>query len=154
MTPLANAYLTEEETQLKEPVYPLKAYICSECLLVQSPSLHQPDEIFSEYAYFSSYSSSWLEHARTYAEMVIERFQLTSQSQVVEIGSNDGYLLQFFQQRNIPVLGIEPAKNVAQIATDKGISTVTEFFGTSLVKNGSFQADLLIANNVLAHVPN
>lgn len=127
--------------------------MCAQCLLVQLPTLHTPGEIFSEYAYFSSYSSSWLEHAKGYAERVIEKFALGFSSQVTEIASNDGYLLQFFKEKEIPVLGIEPAKNVADVALAKGIPTIPRFFGRQLAAELEERADLLIGNNVLAHVP-
>ncbi|MBS0623802.1 MAG: class I SAM-dependent methyltransferase [Verrucomicrobia bacterium] len=153
VSPLSNAYLTSSQLQEKEHFYPLHVYVCSQCLLVQLPTLHTPDEIFSEYAYFSSYSSSWLEHAKAYVNMISKRFKLHEHSYVMELASNDGYLLQFFRQRNIPVLGIEPAKNVAQVARDKGIPTRSDFFGCELAKEYLGQVDLLIANNVLAHVP-
>jgi len=154
LSPLSNAYLSAENLEKKEPLYPLHAYVCAHCLLVQLPSLHTPAEIFEEYAYFSSYSNSWLEHAKTFAEKAQRRFNLDKNSLVIEIASNDGYLLQFFKDQNIPILGIEPAKNVAKVALAKGIPTLTEFFGSRLAKTQMQQADLLIGNNVLAHVPN
>jgi hypothetical protein len=139
-----------------ERFYPLHAYVCERCFLVQLESVANPEEIFSEYAYFSSYSDSWLEHARVYSDCVTERFGLNSDSRVVEIASNDGYLLQNFQARGIPVLGIEPARNVAEAAIGRGIPTLIRFFGMEtameLVSDG-LTADLLIGNNVLAHVP-
>lgn len=152
--PLANTYLKKSELTIKEAHYPLHVYVCSNCLLVQSPPLHTPKEIFSEYAYFSSYSSSWLAHSKEYVQMSITRFKLTSASQVIELASNDGYLLQFFKELNIPVLGIEPAKNVAQAAIAKGIPTLQHFFDSKFALTLEKQADLLIGNNVLAHVPN
>ncbi|HEY4832163.1 MAG TPA: class I SAM-dependent methyltransferase, partial [Waddliaceae bacterium] len=112
-----------------------------------------PQEIFSHYAYFSSYSASWLEHAQHYVQMAMERFKLTSSSQVIELASNDGYLLQFFKELGIPILGIEPAKNIAEIAIAKGIPTLTHFFGRGIAETLKESADLLIGNNVLAHVP-
>jgi SAM-dependent methyltransferase len=155
MSPLANSYLTPEQANGMEPFYPLKAFVCSRCLLVQLEQFEAPDHIFSEYAYFSSYSSSWLEHSRLYVEQMIERFGIAEHSHVVELASNDGYLLQYFHQRGVPVLGIEPAANVAKVAIQKGIPTLVEFFGAesarSLVADSA--ADLLIGNNVLAHVP-
>ena len=153
LSPLSNAYLKETQLQHKEPFYPLHVRVCAHCLLVQLPSLHSPSEIFSEYAYFSSYSSSWLEHCKRYAHEVSTRFNLTDTSQVIELASNDGYLLQYFKEMDIPVLGIEPAHNVAQTALAKGIPTISEFFGRSFAKRLDKQADLLIGNNVLAHVP-
>jgi SAM-dependent methyltransferase len=139
-----------------EPFYPLHVYVCDNCFLVQLLEYVTPEHIFTDYAYFSSYSDSWLQHAKAYTEMVSQRFGLHAQSQVVEIASNDGYLLQYFIDRRIPVLGVEPAENVAEVARKKGIPCVTKFFGTQtaqeLVKSGK-QADLLLGNNVLAHVP-
>lgn len=156
MSPLANSYRTSDQLQQMEPFYPLRVYVCDRCLLVQLPEFESPAEIFGHYAYFSSFSTSWLDHARRYAEMAIERFHLSSSSQVIEVASNDGYLLQYFQARGIPVYGIEPAANVAQVAREKDIPTLVRFFGTEtardLVAEG-LQADLLIGNNVLAHVP-
>jgi len=152
-SPLANAYLTKVEDAAKEAFYPLHVYVCSRCLLVQLPSLHTPKEIFSEYAYFSSYSSSWLTHSREYARMSVERFKLTPSSQVIELASNDGYLLQFFKELGIRVLGIEPAKNVAEAAISKGIPTLPHFFDSSFAATLQEKADLLIGNNVFPHVP-
>ncbi len=152
-SPLSNAYVTEEQLDCQERRYPLHAYVCSHCLLVQLPSLHTSDEIFSEYAYFSSYSSSWLAHCQAYAQAIITRLQLSSTSLVMEIASNDGYLLQFFKEAHIPILGIEPAKNVAQVAIEKGIPTRVDFFGLQLAQKLPQKADLLVGNNVLAHVP-
>jgi SAM-dependent methyltransferase len=133
----------------------LRAFVCSECFLVQLEEFETADHIFSEYAYFSSYSTTWLEHSRRYVEKVVERFGISDRSHVVELASNDGYLLQFFHERQVPVLGIEPAANVAKVALQKGIPTLVEFFGretaNSLVPDSA--ADLLIGNNVLAHVP-
>jgi len=155
MSPLANSYLPPERANSMEPFYPLRALVCSECFLVQLEEFESPDHIFSDYAYFSSYSSSWLEHSRRYAEQMIERFSLGESSHVVEIASNDGYLLQFFHERQIPVLGIEPAANVAKVALQKGIPTLVEFFGQETASSlaGESAADLLLGNNVLAHVP-
>jgi 2-polyprenyl-3-methyl-5-hydroxy-6-metoxy-1,4-benzoquinol methylase len=156
MSPLANSYLMPEQLNQMERFYPLHAYVCHKCFLVQLQEFETPEGIFSDYAYFSSYSDTFLEHAKSYVEMAIECFQLTSKSQVIEIASNDGYLLQYFIERGIPVLGIEPAANVAKVAMQKGIPSVVEFFGTKtaqcLAKDGRL-ADLLIGNNVLAHVP-
>ncbi len=154
-SPLANSYLPPERVNSMEPFYPLRALVCGECFLVQLEEFETPAAIFSDYAYFSSYSSSWLEHSRRYAEQMIERLGLNGDSHVVEIASNDGYLLQFFHERQIPVLGIEPAANVAKVALQKGIPTLVEFFGvhtaSSLAQESA--ADLLLGNNVLAHVP-
>jgi SAM-dependent methyltransferase len=155
MSPLANAYLPAERVNAMEPFYPLRALVCAKCFLVQLEEFETPEQIFSDYAYFSSYSSSWLEHSRRYAEQMTERLGLDSSSQVVEIASNDGYLLQFFGERQIPVLGIEPAANVAQVAIEKGVPTVVEFFGERTARELALKssADLLLGNNVLAHVP-
>jgi len=153
---LANSYLTADELNQVEPFYPLRVRVCDECFLVQAEDFGSPEHIFSDYAYFSSYSESWLEHARSYVENMVERFPLSRASQVVEVASNDGYLLQFFASKDIPVLGIEPASNVAEVAVRKGIPTRSTFFceerARQLVAEG-LQADLLIGNNVLAHVP-
>jgi hypothetical protein len=155
-SPLSNAFLSESQLNDMEPFYPLKAGLCGECCLVQLPAVRTPDQIFDEYAYFSSYSESWLAHASRYVDAVMERFHLGPESQVVEIASNDGYLLQYFAARGVPVLGIEPAANVAAVAEEKGIPTVVRFFGVEtagdLVAQGR-PADLLVGNNVLAHVP-
>jgi SAM-dependent methyltransferase len=155
MSPVANNYLTADEIGRMEPFYPLHALACDQCFLVQLEEFETPETIFSDYAYFSSYSTSWLQHCRAYAEMAIERFELGPGSQVVELASNDGYLLQYFAERGVPVLGVEPAANVAEVARERGIPTEVEFFGkeaaTSLAAKR--QADLLIGNNVLAHVP-
>jgi C-methyltransferase C-terminal domain/Putative zinc binding domain/Methyltransferase domain len=157
VTPLANAFVTAEALGRPEIFYPLHAYVCSECFLVQLEEFESPQNIFSEYAYFSSFSETWLQHAQTYAREMIKRFHLGPKSQVIEAASNDGYLLQFFHQENIPVLGIEPAANIAGAAIGRGIPTIVKFFGEEtakeLVQQGH-QADLLVANNVLAHVPN
>jgi SAM-dependent methyltransferase len=155
-SPLANSYLRPSQLNQAEPFYPLRVYVCERCFLVQLEELESPEHIFSDYAYFSSYSDSWLRHARNYAEMAIERFSLSSASQVVEIASNDGYLLQYFLGRGIRVLGVEPAANVAKAAIEKGISTLVKFFGPEtaheMVASGA-TADLVAGNNVLAHVP-
>jgi 2-polyprenyl-3-methyl-5-hydroxy-6-metoxy-1,4-benzoquinol methylase len=155
MSPLANSYLPPERANGMEPFYPLRALVCGNCFLVQLEEFETPERIFSDYAYFSSYSSSWLEHSRRYAEQMVERLRLDGDSHVVEIASNDGYLLQFFHDRQIPVLGIEPAANVAKVALQKGIPTLVEFFGreTATSLAGESSADLLLGNNVLAHVP-
>lgn len=156
MSPLANCYVKSDQLNRTERFYPLHAYVCAECFLVQLESVVMPQDIFSEYAYFSSYSDSWLEHARIYAEAMSRRFGLSSKSWVVEIASNDGYLLQFFVSKGIPVLGIEPADNVAQAAARKGISTLVRFFGQETASDLTIEgrkADLIIGNNVLGHVP-
>lgn len=156
MTPLSNSFLNREQLNRMEPFYPLHARVCERCFLVQIEEFESPEHIFNDYAYFSSYSQSWLDHARDYTEQMIERFHLNRRSQVVEIASNDGYLLQYFLAREIPVLGIEPAANVAKVAEERGIKTTVRFFGVQtareLVSEG-MQADLLLGNNVLAHVP-
>ncbi len=156
MAPLSNAFLEAAQLDRMERFYPLHAYVCAECFLVQLQEFESPERIFSDYAYFSSYSDSWLDHARRYAEAAAGRFGLDAASRVVEIASNDGYLLQYFQARGIPVLGIEPAQNVAEAAREKGIPTLARFFGSRLAEELAAeggQADLLIGNNVLAHVP-
>jgi hypothetical protein len=156
MSPLCESFLLPIQLNQMEPFYPLKVYVCSNCFLVQLQEYVSPEEIFTEYAYFSSYSESWLQHAKNYTESMIERFKLDSKAQVIELASNDGYLLQYFVEKGIPVLGIEPAKNVAQVAIEKGIPTLTEFFGVELARKMSQEgkkADLLLGNNVLAQVP-
>lgn len=156
MSPLANSYLASSQRNRMEPFYPLRAFVCSKCLLVQLEDFGEPTEIFSDYAYFSSYSESWLQHARSFVDLAIDRFELDAKSLVLEIASNDGYLLQYFVARQIPVLGIDPAANVAESARQKGIPTQVEFFTSAaarrLLKAG-IQGDLIVANNVLAHVP-
>ncbi|MBI3899640.1 MAG: class I SAM-dependent methyltransferase [Gammaproteobacteria bacterium] len=157
LSPLANSYVPREQVCAMEPFYPLHAYVCDQCLLVQLMEFQSSENIFSHYAYFSSYSSSWLEHAKRYVDMAVRRFGLNEKSLVVEIASNDGYLLQYMRQAGVPVLGIEPAKNVAEVAVAKGIPTVARFFGEQTARDLAAegkQADLLLGNNVLAHVPN
>jgi SAM-dependent methyltransferase len=139
-----------------EPFYPLHVYVCEHCFLVQLEEYVSPEEIFSEYAYFSSYSDTWLQHAEAYTNMITERLKLDGQSYVVELASNDGYLLQYFVPKEIPVLGIEPAANVAEAAVEKGVPTLVKFFGEELARElaaDGKQADLVIGNNVLAQVP-
>jgi SAM-dependent methyltransferase len=155
-SPLANAYIEPDEVEREEPLYPLRAYVCADCFLVQLPAVTTPETIFGDYAYFSSYSDSWLDHARRYAEMIAERLSLGPGSRVVEVASNDGYLLQFFQPRGISVLGVEPARNVAAVARERGIPTVSEFLGREVGERLAQEhgtADLVVGNNVLAHVP-
>lgn len=156
-SPLSNSFLTEKQLNQAESYFPLKLFVCDKCFLVQIDEYKNAKEIFNnEYIYFSSYSKSWLEHAKKYTEMMLDRFAYDKNSLVVEIASNDGYLLQYFNNKQIPVLGIEPTLNTAKVASDKGIETITEFFGVELAKNLAEQnklADLLIGNNVLAHVP-
>ena len=156
MSPLCQTHIAPEQLHEMEPFYPLHAYVCDQCLLVQLQEFVSPDEIFTEYAYFSSYSSSWVEHARRYVDKVAERFGLGSDSTVMEIASNDGYLLQHFVARGVPVLGIEPAANVAKVAVEKGIATTVRFFGRTTapeIAREHGRPDLLLGNNVLAHVP-
>ena len=156
MSPMSNEYLSRQDLQLPEKFYPLHAYVCAQCFLVQLEDFETPELIFGDYAYFSSYSQSWLDHARAYCDVMTARLGLTARHQVVEIASNDGYLLKNFIARNIPVLGIEPAANVARVAQNNGIPTRVNFFGAQFaheLKSEGVQADLLIANNVLAHVP-
>jgi SAM-dependent methyltransferase len=156
MSPLSNAFLTADRLNAMEPFYPLHAHVCGGCFLVQLQEFQSPEQIFGDYAYFSSYSDSWLAHARSYAEQVTRRFGLGAASQAVEIASNDGYLLQYFKNLGVPVLGVEPAANVAAAAESKGIPTIVKFFGTRTAAElaaAGRQADLLIGNNVLAHVP-
>lgn len=155
-TPLANAYIGPKHVHLPEVTFPLAVAYCPACHLVQLTDLVPPEKMFSEYLYFSSYSDSFLAHARDMTQSLIERFHLTGKSRVMEIGSNDGYLLQYFQQRGIPVLGVEPAKNIATEAERRGIPTLNRFFGSTAIQEivGNFgMADLIIGNNVLAHVP-
>lgn len=154
MSPLANAYIKKEQINKKEHFYPLNAYMCSECFLVQLPEFESPKNIFEDYDYFSSYSSSWLNHAKNYVDQITKRFNINKNSFIIEVASNDGYLLQYIKDKNIPFLGIEPAKNVAQVANNKGIETLSDFFGIKLAtKLSTKKADLIVANNVLAHVP-
>ena len=156
-SPPSNSYLRAEQLNEPEVFYPLRVFVCEKCFLVQIDEFKKSNEIFDEnYAYFSSFSKSWLEHSRKYVEMMCGRFGFNEDSQVIEIASNDGYLLQYFKEKNVPVLGIEPTLSTAQAARAKGIESWTEFFGTGLAEkivDKSLQADLLLGNNVLAHVP-
>jgi SAM-dependent methyltransferase len=155
-SPLANSFLSTEQLQQGELYFPLHAYVCERCFLVQLEEFETPSGIFSDYVYFSSVSESWVAHARTYVEKTIPRLGLGPDSFVVEIASNDGYLLQWFVEAGVPVLGVEPAANVAKVAEERGIPSHVEFFGTELGKRLAAerrQADLIIGNNVLAHVP-
>jgi SAM-dependent methyltransferase len=157
MSPLCESYIAPEQLNLMEPFYPLHVYVCDRCFLVQLEEFVAPSEIFSEYAYLSSYSDSWVEHARRYTERMRERFELDNDGLVIEIASNDGYLLQHFVAAGIPVLGVEPAANIARIAEQRGIRTIVEFFGVATAKTLKTtygQPDLIVGNNVLAHVPN
>jgi SAM-dependent methyltransferase len=156
MSPLCESYLSMDQLNQMEPFYPLYVYVCDTCYLVQLEEYVTPEHIFTEYAYFSSYATSWLEHVKNYTHQMIDRFNLGKNSFVVEVASNDGYLLQYFVEKGIPVLGIEPALNVAKAAEAIGVPTLTEFFGvacaTKLAAEGK-QADLIAGNNVLAQVP-
>ncbi len=156
MSPLCESYVPPEKLNHMEPFYPLHVYVCERCFLVQLEQYVSAESIFSEYAYFSSYAESWVEHMRRYADMVSERFRLGKDSLVVEVASNDGYLLQHFVRKGIPVLGIEPAANVAKVAVQKGIPTLVKFFGEATARELAAQgkqADLLCGANVLAQVP-
>ncbi len=157
MSPISNDYVAPEKANAMEPFYPLCVYVCDQCWLVQLPAVQSADDIFrDDYAYFSSVSKGWLDHARRYVDMMCERFDFGADSSVVELASNDGYLLQYFRKKNVPVLGIEPCGSVADAAEKIGVPTLREFFGRDLgrriaAEQGS--ADLVIGNNVLAHVP-
>jgi hypothetical protein len=158
MSPLSNAFVKAEELFRPEMFYPLRTFVCDRCWLVQLPEIELAQNIFREdYAYFSAYSESWLRHCETYAQAMTERFGLGRSSLVVEVASNDGYLLQYFHRDGVPVLGVEPSKSVASAAIQKGIPTEVRFFGVetarTLVDRGR-RADVMVANNVLAHVPN
>lgn len=155
-TPLANSYLKPEKLDEAEPFFSLHVRVCAECFLVQLPALETPENIFSDYLYFSSFSDTWLAHAKDYCEKMSERFGLNEDSLVIEVASNDGYLLQYFKEANINVLGIEPARNVAEYAVKKGVPTIVKFFGEETARTVATEkgfADLTAANNVLAHVP-
>ena len=156
-SPPSNSYLKEDDLHKPEVFFPLKIMVCEKCFLVQIDEFAKHADIFnSDYAYFSSFSTSWLAHAKAYTKMMIERFKFNSQSQIIEIASNDGYLLQYFKEENIPVLGIEPTANTAAAAKVKGIESIIDFFGVRLASSlvdKNIKADLLLGNNVLAHVP-
>jgi SAM-dependent methyltransferase len=156
-SPPSNSYLSAEQLNEPETFYPLRVFVCEKCFLVQLDEYKKADEIFDEnYAYFSSFSKSWLEHSKNYVEMMCRRLGFDETSQVIEIASNDGYLLQYFKEKNVPVLGIEPTLSTAQAAREKGIESWTEFFGRKLAEKlvtENRRADLLLGNNVLAHVP-
>ena len=156
MSPLCESYVSADRANAMEPFFPLPVWVCDVCFLVQIEEYVSREEIFEEYAYFSSYSDSWLDHCRRYVDQMIPQLQLKATSRVVEVASNDGYLLQYFVARGIPVLGIEPAANVAKVAVDKGVPTLVKFFGRAtareMASNGQ-RADLLLGNNVLAQVP-
>jgi len=156
MSPPCESNLSADQLNQMEGFYPLHVFVCEHCFLVQLEEYVSPEHIFTEYAYFSSFSDSWLAHAKAYTELMVKRFQLGAKSLVVELASNDGYLLQYFVEQSVPVLGIEPAVNVAKEATKKGIPTLVKFFGqemaAEMVRDGT-QADLILGNNVLAQVP-
>jgi|TARA_B110000467_G_scaffold130309_1_gene124581 2-polyprenyl-3-methyl-5-hydroxy-6-metoxy-1,4-benzoquinol methylase len=155
-SPLSNSFLKKSDLIEKEQIFPLHVYVCTNCFLVQLEKFKNPDKIFRDYAYFSSYSETWINHASEYVDKVVDKFELDKNNFVIEIASNDGYLLQNFKNKDIPCLGIEPALNIAKVAKEKGINTIVEFFGTKIAKKLSLEQqkpDLLIGNNVLAHVP-
>ena len=156
MSPLCESYLSAVQLNQMEPFYPLHVYVCQQCFLVQLEEYVTPEHIFTEYAYFSSYADSWLKHVQVYTDQMINRFGLDKSSFVVEVASNDGYLLQYFVKQDVPCLGIEPAANVAKAAVDIGVPTLVEFFGRDLARklaSEGKQADLIAGNNVLAQVP-
>lgn len=156
MSPLCESYLSAEQLNQMEPFYPLHVYVCEQCWLVQLEEFVSPEHIFTEYAYFSSYSDSWLKHASDYTDMIAERLGLGPHSHVIELASNDGYLLQYMVAKGIPALGIEPAANVARVAVEKGVPTLVRFFGVQLARELAVKgkhADLMLGNNVLAQVP-
>lgn len=157
MSPLSNAFVKKERLNKMEHFFPLETYVCNKCHLVQLDSFEAPEKIFDDYVYFSSFSTSWLKHAETYANRMTQERKLGSDSLVVEVASNDGYLLQYFNKAGVPVLGIEPASNVAEVAQkERGVRTISDFFGTKLARklaDQGMKADLTAANNVLAHVP-
>lgn len=155
-SPLANAFVRSEDLGQAEDCYPLHVFVCSVCYLVQLQSFKSPNALFKDYIYFSSTSESWLKHAKKYTNEMVMRFGLGRSSRVVEIASNDGYLLRYFQEKEISVLGVEPAENVAKVARDRGIPTLGRFFNSAAAEemvDEGIAADLLLANNVLAHVP-
>jgi SAM-dependent methyltransferase len=156
--PISNAMLSEEQLNQPENYYPLKVFVCEKCFLVQLEEVKKADQIFdNEYTYFSSFSTSWLAHAKKYVDMMVARFGFSKTSQVIEIASNDGYLLQYFKEYGVPVLGIDPTANTAAVAQEKGIPTMVDFFNSKLAQESlvdqGIKADLIIGNNVLAHVP-
>ena len=156
MSPLCESYVTREQLNQVERFYPLHVQVCDQCFLVQLEQYVSAEDIFTEYAYFSSFSDSWLQHAADYVEMIVKRLGLGKESLAVELASNDGYLLQYFVKMGIPALGVEPAANVAKVAREKGVPTLVKFFGCQtareMVAEGN-QADLVVGNNVLAQVP-
>jgi SAM-dependent methyltransferase len=156
MSPLCESFLSRDQLNRMEPFYPLHVWVCESCFLVQLEEYVGGAEIFSNYAYFSSFSDSWLDHCRRYVDQMITQLRLTATSEVVELASNDGYLLQFFVERGIPVLGVEPAANVAKVAEKKGVRTIVKFFGretASELTAMGHSPDLILGNNVLAQVP-
>ena len=153
-SPASNSYLQRHQLNEPEVFYPLKVFVCKKCFLVQIDEYKKSDDIFNEnYAYFSSFSTSWLNHSKNYVDSITKKLSLTQHSLVTEIASNDGYLLQYFKKKNIPCLGIEPTKSTAHVAKEKGIKVIEDFFGNSLA-NRLDKSDLILGNNVLAHVPN
>src|SRR5215831_8667113 len=157
MSPLCESYLAKDQLNSMESFYPLAAYVCCNCLLVQLQEYVSPEHIFSEYAYFSAYSDAWLDHARRYVVTITEKLGLGPENRVIELGSNDGYLLQFFVENGIPVLGIEPAANIAKAAEDRGVATLVKFFDAETahqLAEQKIKADLVVGNNVLAQVTN
>jgi SAM-dependent methyltransferase len=156
MSPLSNSFIAPENAQRMEPFYPLHAFVCDKCYLVQLDEFESPEHIFEDYLYFSSFSEGWLRHAAAYADHMIARYALNTDSQIVEIASNDGYLLQYFVKRGVRALGVEPAANVADVAIAKGIPTEVAFFGAGTanrLKAAGVAPDVIAANNVMAHVP-
>lgn len=156
MSPLCETYPAAADFNRGEVYYPLHVFVCGQCFLVQLEEYESPEEIFGDYPYFSSYSDSWLKHAERYCEKMVERLELNERKFVVEVASNDGYLLQYFVRRHVPVLGIEPAANVAEVAVEKGVPTLVQFFGAKLAAGLAAEgrrADLVLGNNVLAQVP-
>lgn len=153
--PPSNAMVKPSEINHPETYFPLKVFVCEKCWLVQVDELEKADAIFnSDYTYFSSYSTSWLQHAKAYTDYMTNRFGFNSESLVVEVASNDGYLLQYFKEKNIPVIGVEPTANTAKVSIEKGIENIVDFFGSNLATNQlQGKADLILGNNVLAHVP-
>ena len=154
--PICESYLTPEEINQKEIFYPLKVFFCKKCLLVQLVESISPETIYKKYSYFSSHSKGWMQHVKTYADMISKKLKLNSNSYVVEIGSNDGYLLQFFSKKGISILGVEPALNIAEEAISKGIPTLNQFFNKEISKDiiaKNRKADLIICNNILAQIP-
>jgi SAM-dependent methyltransferase len=156
VSPLVQSFLSSDQLNQMEPFYPLQVFVCGKCFLVQLQEFVAPENIFNDYLYFASYSDTWLAHAKRYTDEMVRRFPISESSLVIEIASNDGYLLQYFAEKKVPVLGVEPAANVADVAAKKGIASITKFFSTDTAKEllaAGKRADLLLGNNVLAHVP-